>query len=75
MCLVVFWQENCAVASVGLGDEPEFDAAFGVIYRPKARAFDKRTLVGCAVVFANVAPIAGLMPPNGKQDEVCLNQS
>src|ERR1039458_6832516 len=74
LCLVIFRQENCAVASVCLGDEPEFDAVAGVIHGPKTPAFNERELIGCAVFFAHVAPIAGLMPPDCKQD-VLLRQS
>src|ERR1039458_1959425 len=70
LCLVVCWQENCGVASVSLGGEPEFDAIGGVIDRKESKALFKGQFVFCPVVLVHVAPIAGLVPLNAKQDVV-----
>ncbi len=70
LCLVVFWQENRGVASVSLGGEPEFDAIGGVIDRKESKALFKGQFVLRAVILVHVAPIAGLVPLNGKQDVV-----
>lgn len=58
------------MASVRFGGEPEFDAVGGVIDRKEAKTLFKGQFVLRAVILVHVAPIAGLMPLNGKQDVV-----
>src|SRR5664280_1380460 len=70
LCLVVFWHQNRSHASVSLGDDPELDAASGVINRKETKALFKGQFILLPVMLVHVSPITGLMPLDGKQDVV-----
>ena len=66
--LVILREEDRCHRAVGFGDEPEPDAARGVVGGDNPGTLGERVIVGFAVCGRDFAPVASLVAPYAEED-------